>query len=190
MAATIDTGDETCWYVIHTLMKQEDRAEANLRAWQVPTFLPRVKEARRNPYTGQTTYFVKPLFPRYIFARFDVSNSLHKIKYTRGVRSVVSFGADPTPVNETIISALEARIGQDGYARLYDKLDSGDEVAITDGPLKGLAGIFERDIKGSDRALILLKAIAYQAHVQVEKDFVKKPERQDRSSAAAGSQKA
>lgn len=190
MVAPIAASDETLWYVIHTLLKQEDRAEMNLRACQVPTFLPRVKEARRNPYTGQTTYLVKPLFPRYIFARFDVSNSLHKIKYTRGVQSVVSFGANPAPVNEVIISAIESRIGEDGYARLYDKLDPGDEVAITDGPLKGLVGIFERDIKGSDRAMILLKTIAYQARAHVERDFIKKPERQDRSLVAIGSQTA
>jgi hypothetical protein len=38
--------DGSCWYVIQTKPKQEDRADLNLRAWKIETFAPTLKERR------------------------------------------------------------------------------------------------------------------------------------------------
>jgi len=37
------------WYVIYTHPKQEERVDKNLRAWQVETFFPKIKERRLSP---------------------------------------------------------------------------------------------------------------------------------------------
>src|SRR5215216_116169 len=103
------------WYAIHTKAKQEDRAVSNLIAWHIETFFPRLKESRCNEFTGQPTPLVKPLFPGYVFANFDASTMLHKVWFTRGVHSVVSFGGSPVPVSDEIISLIRSRIGQDGF---------------------------------------------------------------------------
>ena len=34
------------WYAIHTHPKQENRAESNLQAWNVETFIPRIRDCR------------------------------------------------------------------------------------------------------------------------------------------------
>ena len=162
------------WYVIHTLLKQEDRAYSNLRAWGVDTFLPRVREARRNPYTEELTYVVKPLFPRYLFTRVNLDDSLHKIRFTRGVHSVVSFGKRPIQIDDEIIEIIKSRTADDGFVRLDDGIRVGDEVQIIEGPFKGLLGVFERHIKGAERAMILLKTITYQVRVEIQKDFIEK----------------
>jgi transcriptional antiterminator RfaH len=174
MIAVPNNVDKTRWYAIHTHLRQEDRADLNLRASEVCTFIPKVREARRNPYTGEVTQVIKPLFTGYLFARFNIGDSLHRVQYTRGVHSIVSFGSKPIAVDEEIISVIKSKIGKDGYVRLNEKPDVGDEVAITDGPLKGIVGIFEREIKGTDRAMILLNTITYQVHIQVEKDLIRK----------------
>src|SRR5262245_34582992 len=75
------------WYVVHTNAKQEDRAANNLRAWQVETFSPRMKERRYNQFTNEPILMTRPLFPRYIFARFEADQLLHKVSNTRGVHS-------------------------------------------------------------------------------------------------------
>jgi transcription antitermination factor NusG len=66
------------WYAIHTHPNQENRAYRNLQAWNLETFAPTLKVRRGNPFNGAHTYVTRPLFPRYIFARFDVDALLHK----------------------------------------------------------------------------------------------------------------
>jgi transcriptional antiterminator RfaH len=162
------------WYVVRTHPKQEERAESNLLAWKLETFLPRLKERRSNPCPSSQPYFIKPLFPQYLFARFDPECMLHKVRFTRGVHSIVTFGNGPTPVNDDIISMIKGRLGQDGFLELSDDLKPSDEVVITDGPFQNISGIFKRELKDCDRVMLLLETLSYQAHVIVEKRLVQK----------------
>lgn len=162
------------WYVIHTNPRQEHRAYENLAAWRVETFLPKVQEFRHNPYTGKTTYIVKPFFPRYIFARFCAGDLFHKIRFTRGIHSIVSFGDSPTPVDDQLINAIKARVGGEGYVRLGEKLRASDEVTIKGGLFRNFSGVFERYMKEGDRVMILLEAVSYQAHVVIERQVIER----------------
>jgi transcriptional antiterminator RfaH len=161
------------WYVIHTQPKQEQRADSNLTAWGVETFFPRLKERRSQRYAKATTYVVKPLFSRYIFARFNASR-LHEIMYTRGVHDVVSFGGQPIPVEDEIILMIQSHIGIDGFVKLGEELKLGDQVMIHDGPLRGVGGIFQKEIKDSARIVILLAAVNYQGSIVIDKEYVRK----------------
>jgi transcriptional antiterminator RfaH len=162
------------WYAIYTHPRQEDRAESNLRAWGVETFNPKVKESRRNPYTHAPIQVIKNLFPRYFFARFEAGEMLRKICFTRGVQSVVSFGNGPTPIDDKIITVIKSRVGKDNFIKLDEDFKFGDKVTIKDGPLRNFTGVFDREIKNSDRVRILLAAISYEGHVIIEKDLIKK----------------
>jgi len=166
--------DSMCWYLIHTHPKQEDRASSNLRAWGVETFAPLIKERRVNEYSGAITYVIKPLFPSYIFARFRLNELFHKVRFTRGVHSVVSFGDLPSPVDDCIVNLVKMRMNGVGFVSLNEELKPGDEVTVIHGPLRSLTAIFERELKGPDRVVILLKAVKYQAHVEISRDMIKK----------------
>src|SRR5262245_58434458 len=99
--------DSTRWYVIHTHPKQEDRASSNLSVLGVPTFNPKIRERRYNQFVSAPNYVVKSLFPRYIFARFKIDDLYHKVRFTRGVYGVISFGGSPTPIDEEIILLIQ-----------------------------------------------------------------------------------
>lgn len=165
------------WYVIHTNPRQEDRAEENLSAWGIKVFSPKLKEFHRRPYSGELAFAIKPLFPGYIFALFDVEILYHKVRYTRGIHNIVSAGNIPTAIDESIIRLIESRIGDDGLVRIGEDLRPGDEVVINDGLLNSLTGVFERTMRGSDRVMILLNTINYQAHIVIQKCLVKKVSR-------------
>jgi transcriptional antiterminator RfaH len=167
-------GSEPAWYVLYTKAKEEDRAEFNLSAWQVETFTPRLIERRYDRLTGKQQNIIKHLFPRYIFARFRADQMLHKVSFTRGVHSVVSFGGAPAVVEDDIIETLRARLGEDGYVRLDDELRPGDKVVIRDGPLKNFVGVFQRRTKDQARISILLTAVSYQSHVLIERGMATK----------------
>jgi transcriptional antiterminator RfaH len=170
------TWNDLCWYLLQTYPKQEDRAEDNLKSFGIETLAPRVEERRRNFYTGAVTYHAKPLFPGYVFAKFIANDLYHKVRYTRGVRQFVSFGDCPTVIDQEIITLIKSRIREDGFAKVNmdEDLKPGDQVIIKDGPLKTFAGIFEREMKGAERIRILIQAVSYQAHVEIERNMVKK----------------
>ena len=162
------------WYVLYTHLKQEERANENLRSWGVETLHPKLRTRRYNEFTGAPAYITQPLFPRYLLAKFNAREQLPKIRFTRGVHNVVCFGESPAPVDQDIIDLLRTRIDENGFVKEDDELQPGDKVVISAGPLRNLIGIFEREVKGSDRITILLTAIEYQARLVVQRDLVQR----------------
>jgi len=177
--------DTICWYVVRTHRKQEERASSNLSAWGLETLTPKLLVNKCNQFTGQLSRMVKPLFPGYIFARFRFNDLYHRIRFTRGVHSLVCFNNRPTPVDEEIINLIRSRIGTDGFVKTLAELKAGDEVVINDGQFQKLHGVFEREMQDADadRVTILLSSVSFQAHVVVDRALVSKVSQQNRSSS-------
>jgi transcriptional antiterminator RfaH len=163
---------ECSWFLIHTKVKQEERTTNNLRAWDIETLSPQIRDWRSNQFTGERCYFVKPLFARYVFARFNFERFFHKVRYARGVQEFVSFGDGPVVVEEEVISLIRSRVGKDGFVTMGSDLEPGDRVLMKEGPLKDITGIFEREMMDSQRVVLLLNTVNYQARVQVERDLL------------------
>jgi transcriptional antiterminator RfaH len=165
--------DRRSWYAIHTHLHQEDRTDNNLRAWGLETFNPKLRVRRFDP-TGRLVHVTQPLFPQYIFARFNADRLLGKVNFTRGVRKVVSFGDRLAPIDEQVIDLMRSKVGEDGFIKIGEDLKAGDNVVVKDGPLQGFSGIFERKLKRSDRVRIMLTTISYQGFMEVEREQLKK----------------
>jgi len=162
------------WHVIYTHPKQEERAESNLGAWGIESFNPKIRECQRSPFTGRPVYSTKSFFLRYIFAHFAANQLLRKVSLTRGVNRVVSFGEGPTPIDVEIINTIKSRIGEDGFVRSDDHLKPGDKVMISDGPFGNFIGVFDREIKSSNRVMILLATVNFQGHIITQKESIQK----------------
>jgi len=172
---SIERGEDVFrWYVVHTNPKQEERANNNLQAWGIETLYPKLRMRRYNQFTGAPIYITPPLFPQYLFAKFNARNQLSKIWFTRGVHNVVSFGGHPASVDEEIIEIIRARIDENGFVRIEENLKRGDHVVVKAGPLRNLIGIFERELDEKQRIVILLEAISYQGRLVVNRDLVQK----------------
>ena len=163
------------WYCIYTKAGKEEAVSRALRErLDLEVFNPKIK--RKKFVRGRYVEALEELFPCYIFSRFELDLYFHTIKYTRGVRKIVgdSLGS-PYVVDEAIIKAIESRM-VNGFVSLQpQRFSPGEKVAIQEGPLKGLEGIFLEEVKPKDRVLILLNAIRYQAKIEIERDFVGKP---------------
>jgi len=169
-----NVNDGQSWYVIHTKLRHEQRADDNLRVLRLETFYPKLKEGWYDHHSGKPGYRLKPLFPGYIFARFNANKLIHKVRFTRGIHSVVCFGLTPTPVDDTIIEIIRRQQDADGYVKIGQEFHAGDKVAIQRGPLKDFAGIFERTLHDEERVSILLTTVNYQGRVLIEKRLLKK----------------
>lgn len=159
------------WYAIYTKAMAESRVGNNLRAWGLEIFAPKIKVRHDNQFTGKPVYMTRPLFPRYIFARFRLSGLMHKVTFTRGVQRIVSFGGHPVVTDQEIIELIRSQLDEQGYVRM-DALRPGDKVAIKGGPFKDLVGIFDSSLKDHERVSILLTTVSFQNHIIVGRDLV------------------
>jgi transcriptional antiterminator RfaH len=175
--------DSLSWYVVHTHPKQEERTSDNLMGWGVETLAPKLHVKKYNEFTGRPTQLIKPFFPGYIFARFNFNALYHKIRFTRGVHSLVSFNNNPVQVEDEIINLVRSRIGEDGFVKQFEQLQPGDEVVINDGRFQNFYGVFEREMPDADRVRILLNTVNFQAHIVVDRALVNKVSPENRSPA-------
>jgi transcriptional antiterminator RfaH len=157
---------ESRWYAVQARPKQETRAAMNLLSSGVTTFLPLIRQGKRPSAAG--TPGTAPLFPRYLFVRCDIAQSVQRIRYTRGVVKVLGTSDGPIALDDAIIESIQQRIGDDGFVHLTDFLEPGDAVEITDGPLKGLVGIFHSATPAAERVILLLNAMNSQMRVMVD----------------------
>jgi transcriptional antiterminator RfaH len=160
------------WYAIHTKPRQEAIAESSLRREGIETFFPRLR--RRKTIRRVRRWITGPLFPCYLFGRFEFTRSGRLVKYATGITNIVSFGGKPAIVDESIIRAIQSHCEDSVMTVQPPELRPGDEVEIQEGPLRGLKGIFERELSDSERVVILLQSIAAAARVEVSREQLEK----------------
>ena len=175
--------DSLNWYVVHTHPNQEERSNSNLQSYGLETVSPKRRVSRYNQFTGQPIHFSKPLFPSYIFARFRFNEMYHRIRFTRGVYSLVCFNNIPAPVDQEIIDLIRSRIESDGFVKMTEDLKAGDQVVINDGRFHNLGGVFEREMPDAERVRILLNTVSFQGHVVVNRALVRKVSPPNRPAA-------
>ena len=153
------------WYTVNTKPHQERQAGLNLESLGVQTFCPQLTRTKMIRRRMQTV--AGPLFPGYIFAKFDLETCYRMVSYAKGVRKLVSFGAMPTAVDEEIIQAIQLRLTNGKLTMPAASFAPGQIVRIQDGPLQGLEAIFEHEMGDRQRVVLLLQTLAYQARVVV-----------------------
>jgi transcription antitermination factor NusG len=92
------------------------------------------------------------------------------------VKRIVGNEAGPIPIETEVIDQIKTREVK-GYIEL-NKFGRdpgiGDEIEVMEGPLKGLRGIFQRELTDRERVLILLNYVSYQGQLIIEKRKLKK----------------
>lgn len=161
------------WYAINTKPHHEKQAELHLSQLSVETFLPLLTQSKMIRRTRKTV--IGPLFPGYLFARFDLTEHYRAVSYARGVRKIVEFGSKPAAVDVALIDAIKEKLNNGYVALKPESLRHGQVVQIQDGPLGGLQAVFVREMPGQERALLLLRALGFQARVVVRIEHIGVP---------------
>lgn len=164
------------WYVVQTKPKQEDRVNYNLANGGFETYFPQICKWKSSRERKNSSYSLKPLFPNYIFAKFNAYKKLQTVRFTRGVKNIVSLGAKPCSVDDEIIEVIQKNCDEDGLLHLEKKFKPGDAVIINKPYLSLFTGIFLKELNDKERVSILLTSVNYQGHICVEKKYVEKIE--------------
>src|SRR5690348_14924711 len=104
MSAQIQTHP---WYAVRVRSKFEVLASAGLSGKGYEPFLPLYKTRRR--WSDRIKEMELPLFPGYVFCRFDAGTRL-PVLTTPGVMSVVGYGREPVIIDDAEIEAVRAII--------------------------------------------------------------------------------
>lgn len=155
--SSMPEGEVYDWYLVRTKPQKERWVQDQLKNVAAEAFLPLLRSRTR--CFGRAMTIVKPLFPCYLFAQFNLKERYFDVKYTAGVHSLVSVGGEPVVVPVSIVEEIRRR-GTDGIVELPPpKLDPGQKIRIIDGPFRDIEAIFDRYLSGSERVAILLNAI-------------------------------
>ena len=140
------------WYVVQTKPRQEGRARDNLENQGIRCVLPMLKVEKIRRRTRQ--WVDEPLFARYLFIEFGGENARWNVlRSTRGVTQLVQFGGVPATVP---CEWMNACLSRDHAA--VPLFDTGQRVVVTDGPFKGIEGIYQL-CDGESRAIVLLELL-------------------------------
>jgi transcriptional antiterminator RfaH len=160
------------WYVIQTKPRKEEEATTYLTAKGLEIFTPRMEYVTSK--NGRMIAESRPLFPGYIFGRFDYSNDYSLVKWGRGVKRILSFGSGPTAMDEEVIDTIRKRTDARGVVRKACRFEENDLVRVNSGPMKDLLGIFERWVSDTERVRILLNLVGYRPNVELHYSMVEK----------------
>lgn len=154
------------WYVVRTKPRKEFQVESLFSQAGFTVYNPKYRQDGT----------VKPFFPGYLFLKFKYPEQYQTVIYTRGVQRVVGNDHGPISLEVEVIKCLKSR-EKNGLIELMkygEEPQPGDEIMVMEGPLKGLRGLFFKNLSDQERVMILLNYVAYQGSLIVEKNKVKK----------------
>ncbi len=158
------------WYLLRTKANEERRAQAQLSRLVADVLSPLMKVRVRR--WGRMVESVGPLFPCYLFARFNLEREYRQVRYARGIRDIPRFGAQPAAVPEWIISDLKQRCAGGPLELPRRMLVPDQRVMVIDGPFREFEGLFERYLSGQERVAVLFSMMGAGARAVLPASMV------------------
>jgi transcription antitermination factor NusG len=159
---------ESSWFALTVGPSHERRAERSLLNQGFEAYLP-VYRVRRQ-WSDRVKNLDAVLFPGYVFCRFTYEDRL-RVLSSAGVRSVVTTGKAPAPVDEEEISAVRSLLASGRPPLPWPYLRIGQKVVIRDGPFASLRGVVVR-AKDCWRVVVSVEALNCSVSVEVDAELV------------------
>ena len=170
--ADLNTGsDPLSWFALQVRSRYETRVSHCLSGKGYEMFFP--VYTCRKLWSDRIRITEAPLFPGYIFCRFDPYRRL-PILTTPGVIQIVGNNRLPVPVDKGEIDAIQRLVRSGMEARPYPFLRVGETVRIESGPLRGLEGILT-GCKGDHRLVLSVTLLQRSVTVVLDSALVTSP---------------
>ena len=156
------------WYALQVWTRKEGMIASQLESQSFECFLPKYKSIRQ--WSDRKKELEKPLFPGYLFARFEFTRR-QPILMTPGVLQVVGCGRTPMPVEEQEIEAIQAAVASGLPTQPWPYLETGERVRLNYGNLSGLEGILI-NFKGNHRVVPSVRLLQRSVALEVDLAWV------------------
>jgi transcription antitermination factor NusG len=156
------------WYALQLRTRWESSTATLLAGKGYQTFLPTYRILKR--VRGKSSEANSPLFPGYVFCRFDAHRRL-PVLLTPGVIGVVGRGRIPIPVEDSEIEAIQRVVSAGFQAEPWPYLEVGQLVRIDDGALRGVQGILI-GFKGARRIVVSVSLLRRSVALEIDRSVV------------------
>jgi transcription antitermination factor NusG len=156
------------WFALQVRTRREAVVADYLEGTGYEWFLP-LCQSRRH-WSDRIKEVEVPLFPGYLFCRFNPQDRLPILK-TPGVIQIVGYNRSPIPVDENEIAAIQRLVASGIPNQPWPFLAVGDRVTIESGPLRGLEGILT-SLKGDHRLVLSVSLLQRSVAVEIDSAFV------------------
>ena len=164
---------ELLWYILSIKPKHEQIVIKNLDILGVKSYLPLYKKKKK--IKKEKTDVIVPLFPGYLFCKFQFEEHYQKIRYTRGVKKVLGNKQSLWIIHEEKIEDIKKR-EEDGLVilkKVEEKFERGMPIVVDEGDFDGWDGIFFEDLPDEKRAVILLTNVNFTTKLTLPKKYLK-----------------
>lgn len=156
------------WFALQVRARFEQGVADHLDGKGFELFLPLYKCRKR--WSDRIKEVDAPLFPGYLFCRFNPQDRLPILK-TPGVIQIVGTNRTPVAVDEQEIHAIQKMVASGMPNQPWPFLAAGDRVRIESGPLSGLEGILV-EFKGNHRLVLSVTLLQRSVAVEIDSAFV------------------
>jgi len=159
------------WFILQFKSNSHHLAIKNLTRQGFEIFLPLHDTTSRKLSRFINTS--KPLFPGYMFIRFDRTESeWHKINNTYGVSRLITFNSILKSIPTRFVESLMRRYDSSGKLIPIKKLEKGDQVSVLMGPFANFIATVEK-IEEDQRIWVLMDLMGREAKILTPSDALK-----------------
>ncbi|MBW3694439.1 transcription/translation regulatory transformer protein RfaH [Vibrio sp. T187] len=155
------------WYLLYCKRGEQNRARLHLENQNIECFYPQIEVEKI--VRGKRKVVEEPLFPSYMFVRFDYENgpSFTTVRSTRGVVDFIRFGALPHEIQGDLVYELKL-VEQEVVETVKEYLpEEGQMIRVKSGQFSGIDAIYmEQD--GEARSIMLVKMINQVVPVSID----------------------
>ncbi|PJC85486.1 transcription/translation regulatory transformer protein RfaH [Vibrio sp. HA2012] len=155
------------WYLLYCKRGDQNRAKSHLENQGVECYYPEIEVEKI--VRGKRQRIHEPLFPSYVFVRFDYEEgpSFTTIRSTRGVVDFIRQGRYPQEVRGELVHELRLH-EESGEVMLTGFLpEKGQPVHIKEGQFSGVEALYH-EADGEKRSILLIKLINQTVPVSID----------------------
>jgi transcription elongation factor/antiterminator RfaH len=152
------------WFALQVRTRRERLVSTHLKGQGYECLLPLYKSQRQ--WSDRVKELERPLFPGYLFCRFDFQNR-RPLVVTPGVIRIVGMGDRPMPIEDQEIEAIQLAQASGLQSQPWPYLEVGERVRVNYGNLSGLEGILV-NLKGNHRVVLSVRLLQRSVAMEVD----------------------
>ena len=168
------------WYALQVRSRKEGYVASQIEGQGYECLLPTYKSVRK--WSDRVKEVEQPLFPGYLFCRFDFQNRRSVIT-TPGVLQIVGYGRTAISVSDEEIQSLQLAVSSGTPKQPWPYLEVGQRVRVNYGTLSGLEGILV-NMKGNHRVILSVTLLQRSVAMEVETSWLSVVKQETRESMA------
>ncbi len=155
------------WYLLYCKRGEQLRAKVHLENQGVECYYPEVTVEKI--LRGKRQWVKEPLFPCYMFIRFDYENgpSFTTIRSTRGVADFIRFGAHPKELQGDLVYELRQLDVEEQSSAASTSPKKGQVLKVIGGQFSGIEAIYQEP-DGEKRSIMLIKLINQPVSMSID----------------------